>query len=217
MSITCASLYNEVLSFIGAPDDADATAIAILGLNDAIRRLDSRDWWWTLMVTDVTLTADLVTYALSSDFKAPRHMELLDGNNLINGQIPYMDPKSFDRELSGWGTYGAAAGDPCLYTVFNSHESDQDDIRFDVAPSAGFVSNHPKARLRYFRRTARLSTGGDVLDCPSEVESFVAWHAKMFVASNYQPDKVRLAIEQADRVWRMMLQDEMRIQSRDWV
>lgn len=211
---TLTQLLAEVGSFIDAPDDADAVVVQTAAINDAIRRLDSRDWWWTLMQTSVTLTTNLQTYPLPTDFKAPRALLLLSSSGAVNGRIGYLDPKTADSEVAEWGV--VSPGDPCFYTVLNSHESDQDDILFDVPPSSGFVSLHPTARFRYFRRTARLSTGSDTLDAPSEVERFVIWHACGYVATRYAPDKVRMAQEFEERAWRDLLADEMRVQTRDW-
>jgi hypothetical protein len=199
----------EISSFTGTPDDSDALAIVTKAVNDAIRRLDSRNWTWALMTQDITLVAGSVTASLASDFRGPRDMQLLNSAGDAVGWLGYQDPKTFMRDQSV-----PNVSDPEYYTVINAHESAQ--LRFDSTPSTAFVTQFPTARLRYYRTTTRLSNTSDVFDGPSAVESFVAWHGCAYMASRYAPDKMALALNEREQAWRMIVRDDLRIQAADW-
>src|SRR5262245_61795378 len=134
-------LAEEIGTHFGAPDDTDVLAIARNAVNDAIRMLNTRNWRWGLAFVEIATVAGQSEYDLSTDWRAPRSLELLDGSGNVNGRIAWQDPKSFS-DLTGDGT----TGDPCLYTVFNA---DDGVLTLDAAPSAVFVSQHPTLRVRY--------------------------------------------------------------------
>ena len=51
-------LYQRVLNYVQAPSDTTLTTIAKQEINDAISRLNQREWWWTRGVSpDIPLVA----------------------------------------------------------------------------------------------------------------------------------------------------------------
>ncbi len=209
---TATQLMNEALAYVQSPDDTEANDVALAGLNDAIRLLDSKNWGWALMQTSITLTATNRTFDLPADFRAPRNMELLDASNNPIGMLGYKDPKSFLVSRVDYAQ--TAPGDPTYYTVTNNHETN--DVELDVAPSSAFVAKYAKARLWYYRTTTRLVTGTDTLDTDSSTESFVMWQAAAYVASRFDPEKLGYAQSRADRAWQQMCRAELRDFTSDW-
>src|SRR3989304_581628 len=91
-------VYARVQNYIYSPSDADAATIAKEGINDAIKRLNTRRWTWLRTHADITSVAGETgrEYTIQANFKSPRHMELLDSSSRIVGALEYMDPKNFD-------------------------------------------------------------------------------------------------------------------------
>lgn len=203
-------LQKEVAFYVAAPDDPEALELAGLGINDAVRQLNMRNWTWALDYDDLYTVAGTGDYPLSSGFRAPRHMELLDTNGLPSSSLAWYDPKTFMSKFAS----RTDTGDPCAYTVVNA--ADLGSFTLNCAPSAAWVDKYPVCRLRYYRRMEFLVLPTDTITAPSDVESFVTWHAKMTVAASMSPDRVGLAESQARRAWQMLLRDEMESQVSDW-
>src|SRR6185503_4793287 len=71
---TFSSLKNKVARYVQMPDDDEGLEIAGQEINDAIRELNTRTWYWALTSETLTLVADTQDYALSSNFKAARNL-----------------------------------------------------------------------------------------------------------------------------------------------
>jgi hypothetical protein len=208
---SAAKLQKEVAFYVGAPDDPESLELALLGINDAIRgHLNTRNWSWALDYDDLSLTAGTADYQLSSAFRAPRAMELLDSDSTPNGRLDWYDPKTFWTVFPDAGSNGT----PSAYTVVNA--SDLGTFSMNYLPDAAFVALHPTARIRFFRRMEALVLPTDALAAPSDVESFVVWHAKMAVAASMSPDRVSLARSERDKAWKLLLYSEMESQVSDW-
>jgi hypothetical protein len=203
-------LQKEVAFYCALPDDPEALELAKLGINDAVRRLNMRNWSWALDYDDLVLEAGTADYALSTAFRAPRNLELLDSDGNPNGKLEWYDPKTFWRFFPDAGI----SGEPTAYTVINA--ADLGTFTMNYLPSAAFVATYVTARIRFYRRMELLVLPTDTITAPSDVESFVTWHAKMVLASSVSPDRVALAERQAAQSWRMLLRDEMESQVSDW-
>lgn len=206
---SAARLQKEVAFYVAAPDDPEALELALLGLNDSIRRLNMRNWSWALDYDDIYTVAGTGDYTLSSGFRAPRAIELFDTDSLPAGSLNWYDPKTFVSKFPVRGD-----GSPCAYTAFNV--ADLGTFTLDCAPTADWVDKYPIIRLRYFRNMEILALPTDTITAPSHVESFVTWHAKMTVAASMSPERVGLAESQARIAWSLLLRDEIESQVSDW-
>jgi len=202
-------LQKEVLFYVSAPDDPEALEVAQIGLNDGIVRLNMRNWVWSLDYDDIGLIADTADYPIASSFRAPRHLALLDSNSNPVSQLTWETPKSFEMRFP----HAPIPGTPTHYTVFNSNELGTFSLNYK--PSSSFVGFSPIARVRYYRRMERLTFPTDSIAAPSDAESFVVWHARMLAAAVYAPDRMDRAERQADKAWRLMVQDDMKSQTSD--
>jgi hypothetical protein len=205
------TLKSEAARFVLMPTDTTADSIAGDGINDGIRRLNTRPWEWAIQFQEITLTASQDQYEVAARFLAPRSTELLDASgNVMESNLAYYDAKTFvndfyDRRMSG---------DPMAYTVYARHETGT--ITLDRPCSSGFVSRFPKLRLWYYQRLPYLSGASDVLDAPSEVESYVLWHAKHYLATIYDVSKAGVAKTEREETWMHMVRQNLRLNLTDW-
>jgi len=207
---TLTVMQGEILNYVMAPSDTEATAMATSAIRAAIRRVNSKRWWWSRSVVDKSLIAGTRTYELSGNFKSERSAVLLDSASVIKGELQYLQPRDFDD-----GTFAASAqGTPQAYTLYNAQTDGL--VTLDVAPSAGVVAATPTLRVRYYKRLAFLASGSDTLDAPSEVEEFVSWYAKAYVASNWDPAKYAMAKGEAEGMWTTLIRDNARQELTDW-
>ena len=204
------TLTAEVARYVMLPNDTDAITVAADGINDAIRKYNTYLWQSSLTYQDITLVADTAGYDLSNPFNAPRHAELLDASGDPSSILSWMDPKTFGISY----TDGSGSGSPQTYTCYNA---DADGVlSLNIAPDSSYVSAYPTLRLRYYAKVAYLSNAGDYFDGPSEVESFLCWHAKAYVASIYDPSKAAYADRKADEFWTLLKRREAVEQLKDW-
>lgn len=193
------SLATEVARYVKMPNIPEALQVAKDGINEGIRRLNMVNWEWSLTYQDLTLVADTADYDLAARFRASRMMELLDANGkTLTAPLSFLTP----REFSLCYPNRTQSGSPGAYTAFAVHESGQ--ISFSCPLSAGFVSQYPTARLWYYQRVAYLTSDSDVVDAPSEVESFLVYIGKAEVASVFDEAKERSARANAEDVWRKL-------------
>lgn len=204
------TLTTEVARYVLLPSDTTALSVAADGINDAIRKYNTTLWQSSLTYQDITLVASDATYSLSAPFNAPRAAELLDASGNATSVLSWYNPKSFglyypDRQ---------GDGSPDAYTCFNA---DADGILdLNVPPSSTFITEYPTLRLRYYAKVAYLTADGHYFDGPSEVESFLCWHARAYVASIFDPPKVPYAEQKAAEFWNLLKRREVVEQLRDW-
>ena len=175
-------LKTEVARYVKAPSSAEVLAVAGDGINDGVRRMNSRPWEFNLDSIELTLVGAQKEYDIEGDFKLPRHMELLNSSNVAERRVAYVPLKHF---LSVFGDR-VGAGDPRAYTIINPRNHGQ--ITFDRAPSTDYVARYPKARLWFYRYLGVLSNASDVLLVPNDVERCILWAAKEYVAELYGSD-----------------------------
>jgi hypothetical protein len=176
---TFSTLKTEVARYVKAPSSTEVTGVAGDGINDAIRRLNSRVWEFNLDSVEITWVADQKEYDIEGDLKLPRHMELLNSSNVAERRLAFIPLKHFIsvfRDRTG-------ASDPRAYTIINPRNHGQ--ITLDRAPSASWISIYPKARLWFYRYINVLSADGDVLLVPNDVERVILWGAKEYIAEMY--------------------------------
>lgn len=208
---TFTELKRDVASYVLMPDQGEALDAAGVGINNAIRRLNSRAWKWSITYTDLTLATDTFDYTLPNDFKDVFAMELLDASGNPQDHVGYMQAKEF---MQTFQSSTATAGEPQFATVINAKNSLV--LTLNYSPTTAFVAAYPTLRVRYFKRLPLLSTGSDRPDIYSEVENYVTWKAKEYIASVYDPAKVRYARAEADDVWRDLVADDNETGYRDW-
>ena len=207
---TFATLKSRVARYVLSPDSSDVTAIAADAIRDAVNEINTRRWNWNLVYQDVVLVADDADYDLATPFKGPFKAELLDSNNKCLGYLGWMDNHQFLREYSQRDT----SGDPYHYTVENPHEYGQ--VVLSAPPSSSFVASYPTLRLWFYRRVQPQVYDSDLLDIPSEVESYIEWQAKAYLASEYDPSKLSYAQSRADRLWAKLQRDDVTNDLGDW-
>jgi hypothetical protein len=204
-------LKNEVARYVKAPNDTDALAAAGSCINNAIRRLNTRAWQWSLTYQDITLAASDASYSLAAAFKAPRHAELLDSSGNAKMRLDWALPKNFLEQFEDRSTNG----DPHAYTVLNFQ--DAGELLLSAPPSSSFVSAYPTLRLWYFPRLQVLAGDSDVMDeCPSEVELFVTWYAKAEMAATYDPGLASYAAGEWRSAWQALVRDDVVFGTTDW-
>lgn len=204
------TLKTDVARYVLLPNDTDALTVAADAINDAIHRLNTEIWQWNMTYQDISLSADTAEYSLSAAFKAPRHAHFLDVSGNYRASLDYWGPKSFDLEFPSI----TASGDPQGYTVYN--HLDTGNITLTPAPSSAFVASYPTLRMRYYARTQKLANAADVLAVPAEVEPFILWQAKAYMAATYDPSKIGYAQGQAEQLFRALKRDNVKSQTTDW-
>ena len=210
-TMTRSAMVSEVTNYVLLPEDGEAQARAVEGLNDAIRYLNMRNWNWSLTRHDITLVADTAEYGLAASFKGPRAAELLDSSSNAKDRLGWFLPRTFIDAYHDRSTSGTPDG----YTVFD--EQARGKVTLSCPCSSGFVSSYPTLRLWYFARLAYLTTDGDqAIEAPSEVCGFILWHAKMLIASIYDKTSLGMAKQMRDEVWRMLVRDDVAGQLGDW-
>jgi hypothetical protein len=204
------TLYARVRNYVMGPDDAEVTTIAKEGINEAIARLNTRVWTWTRVHKDITLVAGTQEYALESNCKSPRSMQVLDTAGEVRGTLGFLDPKELDR------LYGdrAAQGQPEHYTINNMFDNGK--VTLSTTPTSSYVAVYSKLRFRYFKRLAYLSADADLFSGPTEVEPFLVWHGRALVASHWAPEKLAYADARAEKHWQELVRDDRLQELRDW-
>lgn len=208
---TFSELKSDVAKFILSPNDQDILQTAGEGIVDALRKINSVNWFWMLTSQDIPLVASTRTYSLAGQFKAPRHAEILRPDGTNAGRVYFLEGKSFSDETAN----STASGSPSHYTIYNAQDSLT--VSFNIAPDAGFVASYPTVRLRYHKRIQYPVNNSDVIDVPPEVESFILWHAKSYIAAIHAPQKVAYAEGKAQEMWKLLRVDDRNVsQASDW-
>jgi hypothetical protein len=207
---TCTQLQSEVVRFVRAPNSATALTVALDALREGVADINRRVWHWTRVTQDITPSEGDDAYDLSDNFKAPNHAHLLNADGNRVGFLGYIDSKNFLIENYDNSVDGAAY----YYTVINGHATGE--MTLSKAPDAAFVSAYPTIRLYYYRNVQPCAAGGDVLAVPMNVERYIAWRAKEYVAAVYDPDREGLARRRADKIWYSMVRDDSVIEATDW-
>lgn len=213
-------LQDVVQKYVGNPSDAEAATLATEALNDGIRKLDARDWFWSLGSEDVTLAADAADRVLATNTaRKVRHVDVLNTSDKPVSFLRFKDAKSFEIEHPD----RSASGTPRIYTAFNL--INDGTITLDVPPSSGYIAVNPTLRVRMFRRLLYYATSTDTLTtllggtgfAPVEVESFLQWHASAYLGLRYleaSNPKVVRALQLADEIWNRLIADDLEPQ--DW-
>ena len=203
-------LCNDVMRYVKLPDDPEAKAVAVDGINEAILTLNTRLWHWAVQTQDIALVADDGDYTLNASFKAPFHATFLDSNDKEVARVHWEDPKTFQRFFYDRTSSGA----PNRYTVINAHKNGL--VYLSKAPDSGHVATYPKLRIVYYKRIATLTDDAARLDAPSEVETFLTWSAKGYVASVYDPKMIHHAERKAASALRDLIRDDNESGHSDW-
>lgn len=206
-STAFSSLYTRALNYIlGYSTDAQYLAVAKEGINEGIERLNTRNWTWALMAAETNTVAGTQEYALNSAFKAPRMLQLLNAtsNGEVTGTLDWIDPKEIDVFYPD----RSVAGTPTSYTIYN--EFFQGQLCLNVRPTSPWVTQYPRIRARYYRRTAFLSADADLLAAPTECEPFITWLARATLAAHWAPEKAAFAEMRAEKLWAALVRDDVR-------
>jgi hypothetical protein len=204
------AMKTEVARFVKSPNSTEVKGVAGDGINDAVRRLNSRIWEWNFTSEEISLVADQKEYDVHDTIKLPRHLEFLNSSDVAQGRILYMPPKEFlirfpDR---------TGSGEPRFYTILNPRNYGQ--MTFNQAPSASWVAKYPKVRHWYYRYLQTLSGDSDTLAVPNDVERVVLWSAKQYVAELYgNAQQISIATMRYAEGWSEMKKQHRRDDT-DW-
>lgn len=204
------ALKTEVARFVKAPNSAEVLGVAGDGINDGVRRLNSRIWEWNFTSEEISFVADQKEYDVDDTVKLPRHVEYLNTSDVAQGRILYMPVKQFLLSFPD----RTGSGEPRFYTVLNPRNYGQ--MTFNQAPSASWLAKYPKARHWFYRYTQTLSTATDTLAVPNDVERVIVWAAKQYVAELYgSSDQVAIATRNYKEAWNEMKKQHRRDDT-DW-
>src|SRR5881397_2821755 len=95
-----AILRTSVARYVQMPDHSECLAVAVDGMNEAIRELNLRAWNFLKTYQDIVLAANTVDYTISADYRDSRHAELLDSSGIVRSRLIFHDPKNFDRTFA---------------------------------------------------------------------------------------------------------------------
>jgi hypothetical protein len=204
------ALQTEVARFVKAPNSTEILGVAGDGINDAVRRMNSRIWEFNLTSEEITLVADQKEYDVDDTLKLPRHVEFLNSSTVAVGRIFYIPPKDFLIRFAD----RTGSGEPRYYTVLNPRNYGQ--MTFNIAPSSSWISTYPKVRHWFYRYIQTLTNATDTLAIPNDAERVILWGAKQYVAELYGNDsQVAMAVRNYREAW-----DELKKQHRrddtDW-
>jgi hypothetical protein len=203
-------MKTEVARFVKAPNSTEILGVAGDGINDGIRRMNTRIWEFNLTSEEITLVADQKEYDVNATLKLPRHVELLNSSDVAQERVSYMPPKEFLTRFQD----RSGSGQPTHYTVLNPRNYGQ--MTFNIAPTAGLLNNYPKIRHWYYRYIQTLSTASDTLAVPNDVERVILWSAKQYVAELYGSDRqVAIASKNFAEAW-IELKKQHRRDDTDW-
>jgi hypothetical protein len=200
-------LVNDILLFVGLPDDTDAQAAGAKAVKAGIRQLNTRRWRWSQTYDDLTMVASQFDYSLPRDVNQPMHVERLNSSSNPDGRLWYKNPKTFLLEHSR----ATGDGQPTVYTITDYQASGV--LSLDLAPNASFVSQYPTLRFWYMRNV-RFPEGGESINVPSAVEHFVESYGGWYMAARHARDRV----DDAERDWRLLWQELVMMdnQETDW-
>jgi len=188
-------LKSRVAASVGMGGQQRALDLAGDGINNGIRRVNSKLWSWLLTTADITTVADQANYneddSVPGDFKAPRSMLLLDSSSNESSRLVWLLPKDFDNLWLDRRN----SGEPRTYTVHNIH--DNRTLSLSAAPTAKWVAAYPTMRLRYYKRLG-LYSGNETTQIPVEAELMIEYFARAEVASVVRPG----ALSRYESMWR---------------
>lgn len=207
---TFSALKTQVARYVLMPNDDEGIAVAGEAINDAILEVNVANWYWSLTTEDVTLVADDADYTLGATFNTPRALEFLDSSDLPTRGCGFEDWKTFlimhpKRNISGT---------PTVYTLRNVHGDGL--LQFDHPIGSSFLASYPTARVHFYKRISVLEADTDVPDVPSEVELYIKWSAKRYMASIYDPAKYGMADTQANKTWNALRRKNTTESDSDW-
>lgn len=203
-STAFSALYARVQNYVLSPSDTDAVSLAKEGINEAIDRLNTRNWNWARVASSITLTAGTQEYALNGAFRAPRMAELLGTSGEVQDRLMYLAP----TEFSDLFPFRNITGTPSSYTIFD--EFDNGKLTLDVTPSSSYVGIYPTLRFRYYKRVPKLAADADVFYGPTEAESFLVWYGRATIAAHWSPERIGFANQRQQEFWNMLLRSDSR-------
>lgn len=170
---TFSSLKRSVVDIVQGADDVELLALAGRALNNAVRKLNTHNWNWSLRQQTITFVVDDADYNLNPDWKAPRKFQLNNSSAVRRSWLDWEPPKLFlDRRYDA-----TQSGQPESYTVINP--SNALLVLLNIPPSSSWVTDFPTGTLQYYSRVNTYSQDDDVLDIgPSELDLFVLWYAR---------------------------------------
>lgn len=200
--LSLSELLDDVASYVRDPGGDASRSIAKRCVNNAIRDLNRRHWYWSLTFQDITSLSTTADYELADDYDGFRSLQLFDANANPAGRLDYLDPQSF------WDAYNisAQAGSPCHCTVDSPETSRL--LTLNCIPTADWVAKYPTMRVRYFRLIPVLVAEADrIVGVPDSAQNYVLWYARYDACLIFDPDGNRLAAARSEKesLWRALV------------
>jgi hypothetical protein len=199
-------LYGIASKYVHAPSDTEIVTLSKEGLNSGLYRINGwlPPWFWTRTYSDVTLATNAYEYAAPNDLGEIRRGELLNSGGKTLARLDFIPNQTFELHFpnrSGSGSLSA-------FTVNSAYNQATNAGKFtmDQTPNAAFIAQFPTLRVWYNRRLALYSADADTLTtlggAPSEVEEFLLWTAREYLASILSPDaQLAFASRKAEFWW----------------
>lgn len=206
-------LQGDVAAYSkNARTDPAVQAMALSGIQDAYRKLNSRDWSWAVKSSGFAFQANVQTVDLPTDFRTQRHVSVVTPAGQNAGSLSYYDPKSFQGHVKD--QYQSWNDGPSGYTIINPFVSGQ--ITLSHKPSQGFVDNYPSGIIYYYGRLQLPVNASEPINLPDEAITMVLWYARATMAMiDSSEAKVGLAETRWREAWKMLVRDEQNRQLAD--
>ena len=179
MAYSYLDYQTEGATYVLAPSDPEALAIAGSGLNAAVNKLNGFNWSCMIQSSGITFVAGQTDYTIPSGVRAPRALRI-EGDS----RIGFLDRETFNTELPEY----QATGDPKRYTYINTFGAQK--IRLSNAPSAAWVTSHATATFEYYARIPNLSGNTETLSVPPEFEEVIMDFVRLFSAQRNDGDNL---------------------------
>lgn len=207
---TDSALVTRVARYVMLAGNAEAEAAALDGIHDAENKINSHVWTWTRTVADLTLSTDAIDFITADAIKAPFLAGFLNTANQPVAPCSFADPRTFHLRFPD----RSQVGTPRVYTAMNLRGNGL--ISLNCYPDQACVTNTPKLRIVFNRRIQRAEAGATTFDGPPEVESYMEWHAKSYIAAEYDPSGIAHAERKAAQLWEDLTTDDNEQDFRDW-
>jgi hypothetical protein len=207
MAYTFLDYQTEGASYVLAPSDPEALAIAGSGLNSAVNKLNGFNWSCMIASSGITFVAGQTDYTIPSGVRSPRALRIPS-----DSRIGFVPREVFNAELPEY----QATGDPKKYTYINTFGAQK--IRLSNAPSQAWVTAHPTATFEYYARIPNLSGNSETLSVPPEFEEVCMNYVRQFCAMRNDGDNLiryKEAKQEFDEGFARIYSNEMNDQMTD--
>lgn len=200
-------LKRRVAEFVLLPRDKNALRAAGEAINDALLRMNTRAWRWSITSRVITVVADVRDYPIPTDFKGVSQGAWLDvDKKKVYPRISYVDPVNFE---SLYREVNPRSRESARFTVLNEYEN-ENPLRLAFPVPSGLIERHPFFELSYYADRPKLFAENDTFRAPPEVELWVLMYARASMALTYSPERYSAARREAENFWSEIGKSDLR-------